>query len=840
MTNAGAKPTPTPADGPGSNAARSGKASSRPGTASHPKTSGPLSGRKIGPYRVTDQIGKGGMGVVYRAHDMALDRTVAIKILPGHLSGDEEFVKRFVREARSAARLDHPNIVQVFQAGRMVSEGAGGGPGPCFIAMQYFDGQPLSELISDAGRIEPARALNVARQVAEALAAAHAAGIIHRDIKSSNILVASDDRVKVADFGLATCIAGEGRRITQTGAYLGTPEYSSPEQCEGAELDGRSDIYSLGVVLYEMLTGRVPFEAPTPLKLFDRIVHEAPEPLSRVQAGLPRELCALVGRMLAKRREDRPATAEELLSAMRRVRVALGSGKRGPGTGLRRPVASRGAGFRLAAAAASMLLLGAVAFATYRFTHDGGATPPTDPGRQAVAPVPVTPSPSPTTPTVVPPQGEDLGVVIFDLSSRFEDKDEKRLSWVRSGVPDMLITELKQCPGLAVFSRDSAAEALKSAGGHDQQAAAKKLGARLAVSGSLYAAGGKLRIDLCVSDAVTGKVAEAVKDEGTEDGIFELVNSLGRKLRVSFDSLVAAHRGQGQPLAALNVRGAEECFFLAMAEPQVDDSALAAGGGGGGAWAGKAGSGRSRSDKAEGRATREPQSPGGMFDRQGRREAAKEAAAGAVEAEAGYGHAPGATSGSPASRNHEDLKRDGDGAEVGRKLGELAEKDSAERAGLQDMDRKGLAAGGDRTRSGEGEEAALGVAAESKKAMPSAGAAPAAPAAPIKVPAKVATKGGLVDEALGAQPVVAVANEQRKAPNAAGGNSLPAASRAARVEALRHYYTGLALLDRAASRSDFSTALAELALARSLAPEMAMVDAAIERDNRGLDGTPAE
>ncbi len=840
MTNAGAKPTPTPADGPGSNAAKSGKAGSRPGTASHPKTSGPLSGRKIGPYRVTDQIGKGGMGVVYRAHDMALDRTVAIKILPGHLSGDEEFVKRFVREARSAARLDHPNIVQVFQAGRMVSEGAGGGPGPCFIAMQYFDGQPLSDLISDEGRIEPARALNVARQVAEALAAAHAAGIIHRDIKSSNILVASDDRVKVADFGLATCIAGEGRRITQTGAYLGTPEYSSPEQCEGAELDGRSDIYSLGVVLYEMLTGRVPFEAPTPLKLFDRIVHEAPEPLSRVQAGLPRELCALVGRMLAKRREDRPATAEELLSAMRRVRVALGSGKRGPGTGLRRPVASRGAGFRLAAAAASILLLGAVAFATYRFTRDGGTTPPTDPGRQAVAPIPVTPSPSPTAPTVVPPQGEDLGVVIFDLSSRFEDKDEKRLSWVRSGVPDMLITELKQCPGLAVFSRDSASEALKSAGGSDQNAAAKKLGARLAVSGSLYAVGGKLRIDLCVADTVTGKVAEAIKDEGTEDGIFELVNNLGRKLRASFDSLVAAHRGQGQPLAALNVKGAEECFFLAMAAPQADGAAATAGGGGG-AWNGKVGAARRSHEAAEGLAEREPASASGTFAEQDRGEAAKEVAARARQAGAGYGHAPGAVAGvnidAKAEGGYESLKRDIGETKAGRHLDKAFDKDGVEQGGLRGTDRAGLLPGGGGSVAPKAEAREPGYAPE-KKAPAPAPAPSAAPSAPATPAAKA--KGGMLDETLGAQSVATVANEQRKALHAAGGNGIPAASRAARVEALRHYYTGLELLDRAASRSDFSTALAELALARSLAPEMAMVDAAIERANRGLDGMPAE
>ena len=261
--------------------------------------------------------------------------------------------------------------------------------------MQYFDGRQLSELITAEGQLDPVRALNIARQVAEALAAAHAAGIIHRDIKSSNILVGEGDKVKVTDFGLATCMASEGKRITQTGAYLGTPEYSSPEQCESTELDGRSDIYSLGVVLYEMLTGRVPFEAATPLKLFDRIVREAPEPISRVQPGLPKELSALVGKMLAKRRDDRPATAEELLSAMRRVRAALGSWKRGPGTGLRRPVSSRGAWQRLVVAAASIVVLGLVAFAAYKLSRNNGQTPNADPAQPVATPLPSPPRPRP-------------------------------------------------------------------------------------------------------------------------------------------------------------------------------------------------------------------------------------------------------------------------------------------------------------------------------------------------------------------------------------------------------------------------------------------------------------
>jgi TolB-like protein/predicted Ser/Thr protein kinase len=799
MSKVGSSPAAAPTPEPGAKATRAATGSgAKPGTASHPKVSGPLSGRKIGPYRVTDQIGKGGMGVVYRAHDTALDRTVAIKILPPHLSSDDEFIKRFVREARSAARLDHPNIVQVFQAGRMVAEGATG-PGPCFIAMQYFDGRQLSDLIAAEGRLEPPRALNIVRQVAEALAAAHAAGIIHRDIKSSNILVSDGDRVKVTDFGLATCIASEGKRITQTGAYLGTPEYSSPEQCEGTELDGRSDIYSLGVVLYEMLTGRVPFEAATPLKLFERIAHEAPEPISRVQPGLPKELSTLVNKMLAKRRDDRPATAEELLSAMRRVRVALGSWKRGPGTGLRRPVGARGFRTQLLAAAAVLVALGLAFAGIYRYAKGPGQAPSAGPTAPVAVPAPKPPEVVPTTPgPEVQPVADELGVAIFDLTSHLDAQDEKQLSWARTGVPDMLITELKQCSGLEVFTRDRVAEALKSIGGQDRAAAAKKLGARLMVSGSLYSVGGRLRIDLCVADTASGTVAEAVNDEGPEARIFELVSSLGRKLRASLDSLITARRGKGQPLAAVKVLGAEECLFLAMAAPGRDGAAKEGG--------------RAPEAKAE--------SPKAGGDRNAadvdKKFVAKE---------------PGAAPG---------YAKDGYGSEQAGGGGQQ-EKQALGRFVLADEVRKLSEAEKDRLKA----QANSPAVANSPKASPMPpAAAPGAPPPPATAPAKPAERreggpgGGFWQPAPAetrsaegkAKEAGGRADAETPALSGGGAAKVPA-QRADRVEALRRYYTGLALLEG----GDHTTALAEFVLAKSAAPEMVVIDEAIRKAKAGID-----
>jgi len=215
----------------------------------------PLIGKEIGRFVITERIGEGGMAVVYKAHQPSLNRDVAVKILTGPLARDEEFVLRFRREAVVAGALGHPNILTVHDAGTTED-------GLHYIVMEYASGGTLKELLA-RGPLSVERACEIGAQVADALEAAHGAGIVHRDLKPSNILFSGDGRPLLMDFGVA--LTASGTRLTRAGVVVGTPEYMSPEQAQGAEVDRRSDVYSLGILVYEMLTGDVPFVGDTPL-----------------------------------------------------------------------------------------------------------------------------------------------------------------------------------------------------------------------------------------------------------------------------------------------------------------------------------------------------------------------------------------------------------------------------------------------------------------------------------------------------------------------------------------------------------------------------------------------
>ncbi|MGN6868527.1 MAG: protein kinase domain-containing protein [Solirubrobacteraceae bacterium] len=254
-------------------------------------------------YELGEVIGRGGMSTVYRARDLSLDRVVAVKVaLDPLLERDPVYAARFKREARAAAALNHPGVVTVFDAS---ADGA-----TRYIVMEYVEGRDLAEVLREEKPLEPARAARIGEQIADTLSAAHAARIIHRDIKPGNIMVDRNDRVKVLDFGIAR--TSDAITLTQTASVLGTAPYMSPEQAMGQPADARSDIYSLGCVLYEMLTGKPPFMADVPAAVLHQHV--------RVQAKSPREsnpaippaLDALVLEMLAKDPADRPQTAGEV------------------------------------------------------------------------------------------------------------------------------------------------------------------------------------------------------------------------------------------------------------------------------------------------------------------------------------------------------------------------------------------------------------------------------------------------------------------------------------------------------------------------------------------------
>ncbi len=265
-------------------------------------------GRTISHYKVTAKLGEGGMGVVYKAEDTKLDRPVALKFLAPHLLRDDEARKRFEREAKAAARLDHPNICTVYE----IDEAEG----RTFIVMAFLEGRPLSERIKE-GPLKLSEALSVAIQTADGLEAAHEKGITHRDIKPDNLMLMTGSRglVKIMDFGLAQ-LAG-GSKFTREGTTLGTMTYMSPEQAAGAETDSRTDIWSLGVVLYEMVTGQPPFRGDYDQVIVYSLMNEDPEPLTAVRTGVPMELERIVDKCLAKEASDRYQRVDELLVDLR-------------------------------------------------------------------------------------------------------------------------------------------------------------------------------------------------------------------------------------------------------------------------------------------------------------------------------------------------------------------------------------------------------------------------------------------------------------------------------------------------------------------------------------------
>jgi serine/threonine-protein kinase len=265
-----------------------------------------------GRYRVISRLGSGGMADVYLAQDQLLGREVAVKVLHSHFAEDHEFVERFRREASSAAALSHPNIVGIFDRGEW--------NGTYYIAMEYVAGRSLKAIVREEGPLDPARAIDIVVQILRAARFAHRRGVIHRDLKPHNVILDEEGRARVTDFGIARAGASD---MTLTGSIMGTAQYLSPEQAQGYTVSAASDLYSVGIILYELLTGVVPFEGETAVAIAFKQVSAEPRPPSELNPALPRSLDTVVLRALAKDPAERYADADELITALQREREAL-------------------------------------------------------------------------------------------------------------------------------------------------------------------------------------------------------------------------------------------------------------------------------------------------------------------------------------------------------------------------------------------------------------------------------------------------------------------------------------------------------------------------------------
>jgi TolB-like protein len=427
-------------------------------------------GAAIGRYHVVRRLGQGGMGVVYLAHDPRLDRHVALKLLPPHLSLDETARRRFEEEARAASALDHPNIITVYEIDEAQS-------GRLFIAMAFCDGDTLRSELRAEG-LAASRAIELATQVADALGAAHARGIVHRDVKPGNIIVTRDGDAKLVDFGVAK-IAGSA--LTQTALTPGTVSYMSPEQTRGGVVDARADVWALGVVLYELLSGRRPFTGEHEQAVIYAIRHDEPEPLAHRCPDLPPELCGVVDRCLSKDPAGRPADGAALAAALRSLHTkaapklplpAAADHGRGRSALAYRLISTRA---RPAGAAAGIVVvLALVAFGV----RANIGQPHLEPRRIAVAPV----------------ENRTGTAELDELANMAGD-------WVMHG---LWRTGILEVVPLAAYADDAA--------GNDAspRSLARHAGARLLLTAALYRDDSVVRLQARIIDTDNGRVIESV------------------------------------------------------------------------------------------------------------------------------------------------------------------------------------------------------------------------------------------------------------------------------------------------------------------------------------------
>jgi eukaryotic-like serine/threonine-protein kinase len=453
-------------------------------------------GQVISHYKILEKLGEGGMGVVYLAQDLKLDRHVAIKMLPPHLAISENERSRFLHEAKAASTLDHPCICTIFEADQTSD-------GQLFLVMALYEGQTLSKLI-EKGPVSISEAVNAALQIAEGLHAAHDAGIIHRDIKSNNIMMTTRGQVKIMDFGLAKRVLAS--QLTRTGVTVGTVPYMSPEQARGEKVDQRTDLWSLGVVLYELVTGRLPFRSDYSDAIIYAILNEPQQPLTAARTDVPVELERIVNKLLSKDSAQRYQTTEDLLVDLRSLKIGLENVKHS------RTMPPRGG----ARSRRSIVVIGGIIFTAIFVT---------------VVFVVYFPGSSSS--------GVQKSLAVLPFQNFSDSKEDEYFS---DGMTDELISALARIPGLRVPARTSVF--VFKGKQEDIRRISEQLNVSTVLEGSVLRSGTRIRITTRLINAADGFNLWSETYEREMKDVFSIQDEISRRIVAALKVKLAGNQGQ--------------------------------------------------------------------------------------------------------------------------------------------------------------------------------------------------------------------------------------------------------------------------------------------------------